>query len=490
MKFLVDASRLVQQDQGRKIEFLQCCYNASKAFKKAIFYNNENINAYLKYIESLVQQYKFKDAKVFLSKYSDRLSGKAEFYLLLSESLKGLHAYGLALHKINEAVRMIEKLGETIPSSINKKREILQKLQHRLNEREKKSQQDVTKQKFQVDKEIVPDSVTKGREIEQYNILSIDGGGIRGILPGIWLCELEKRTQKPIACLFDMVAGTSTGAILGASLTLPDPCKGPKYSADEIVKIYTNKGSEVFERRWTGYLPSSQLFRINLYESMYKEDGRFRVIKEYAGDARMSEALTDLVITAVNEHHNAETHLFTNNKKMKFEDHAITDVLMATSAAPTFFPAYSLNGVYYLDGGLQLNNPAEAAYGRAIDCGIDPKHIFMLSMGTGDCILDPLSPNVNRGALFFSYKLKDAALPGLSGNVDRSMHSNLKTQYKRWQTYFEEPFAMDDVSSESVKKLIDHAELFLEEQYASDDNSLNKVIEYLADKESRPRCTV
>ena len=482
MKYLIEASRfLAQEEQCSKIKLLKCYYKASKAFKEAISYDIENVDAYLKYVESLVQQYKFKDAKNFLLTHKDRLFNKAEFHLLLSESLKGLHSYDLALHKINEAIRIFERSSVTVPDSVCSKRYILQRMQKRLNEKETKS--------CLIDKKIVLDYITKRREVERYNILSVDGGGIRGVLPGIWLCELEKRTHKPIACLFDMVAGTSTGAILGASLTLPDTWKGPKYSADEIVKIYTNRGSEVFEKRWTNYLPTSQLFGINFYESQYKDDGRLRIIKEYAGDTRMSEALTDLVITAVNEHHNSETHLFTNNKGGKFEDHSIKDVLMATSAAPTFFPAYSIDDVYYLDGGLQLNNPAGAAYGQALTCGVDPNNMFMLSMGTGDCILDPLSPNVNRGALFYAYKLKDAALPGLSGNVDRDMRSNLKTQYKRWQTYFEEPFAMDDVSPEAVEKLIDHAELFLEEQDASDDNTFKKLIEYLSDYEKTPRPT-
>ena len=68
------------------------------------------------------------------------------------------------------------------------------------------------------------------RNSRPLRILSIDGGGIRGLLPVMVLAELERRTDKPIADMFDFIAGTSTGALLALGLTVPDEAGRPRYS--------------------------------------------------------------------------------------------------------------------------------------------------------------------------------------------------------------------------------------------------------------------
>ena len=85
-----------------------------------------------------------------------------------------------------------------------------------------------------------------------YNILSIDGGGLRGIIPAVWLNEIETRTRRPISHMFNMIAGTSTGAIIGSALSLPQSRNGtkkPKFSASDILEIYVDKGAQVFSNK-------------------------------------------------------------------------------------------------------------------------------------------------------------------------------------------------------------------------------------------------
>src|SRR5437763_10829280 len=79
-------------------------------------------------------------------------------------------------------------------------------------------------------------------------ILSIDGGGIRGVIAALVLAEIERRTGRPIADLFDLVAGTSTGGILAVGLTIPDGDGRPKYSAEDMVRLYEAHGAEIFHR--------------------------------------------------------------------------------------------------------------------------------------------------------------------------------------------------------------------------------------------------
>ena len=86
------------------------------------------------------------------------------------------------------------------------------------------------------------------RQSAPYRILSIDGGGIRGIIPAVILQEIEKRANKPICELFDYVAGTSTGSILATGLTVPDELQKnkPKFTASDLLKIYEEKGKIIF----------------------------------------------------------------------------------------------------------------------------------------------------------------------------------------------------------------------------------------------------
>lgn len=79
-------------------------------------------------------------------------------------------------------------------------------------------------------------------------ILSIDGGGIRGIIPAMVLAEIEARAQKPAAELFDLIAGTSTGGILAAALASPDQNGNPRWAAAELVDLYRTEGPHIFRR--------------------------------------------------------------------------------------------------------------------------------------------------------------------------------------------------------------------------------------------------
>ena len=77
-------------------------------------------------------------------------------------------------------------------------------------------------------------------------VLSIDGGGVRGIIPAIILAEIEKRTGKPIAGIFDLISGTSTGGILALGLTAPNENGKPKFTASDLVEFYETRLNDIF----------------------------------------------------------------------------------------------------------------------------------------------------------------------------------------------------------------------------------------------------
>ncbi|TMD99754.1 MAG: patatin, partial [Chloroflexi bacterium] len=87
-------------------------------------------------------------------------------------------------------------------------------------------------------------------------ILSIDGGGIRGIIPATVLSEIERRTGRHVAELFDVIAGTSTGGILACGLTLPDSAGHPARTAAELVRMYVDEGPRIFPHEFLGRIRS------------------------------------------------------------------------------------------------------------------------------------------------------------------------------------------------------------------------------------------
>src|SRR5580698_8425659 len=121
-------------------------------------------------------------------------------------------------------------------------------------------------------------------------ILSIDGGGIRGILPAMLLSEIEKRTARPIASLFDLIAGTSTGGILALGLSIPKSPHAPLYEASQLLEMFEREGAHIFSRGIIHTLAACG----NLRRAKYSVNGIEQVLLEYFGDSRLRDAATDV----------------------------------------------------------------------------------------------------------------------------------------------------------------------------------------------------
>src|SRR5690606_21248192 len=228
-------------------------------------------------------------------------------------------------------------------------------------------------------------------------ILSIDGGGIRGIIPGMFLVALEEKiksaTQNPDAHLidyFDFFAGTSTGGILVSILLCPDendPSK-QKYSAKDALDIYVEHGTNIFTAtRWRRFLS-----RFGLLSERYNDTVFKNVLEDYFGDCKLSELLKPCIITAYNIELR-KNHLFRQQKAIsngKSRDFYLRDVCRATSAAPTYFSVaeiFSLANTRYpqVDGGVFAHNPSLSALLEVIKSYNTYRinDIWILSLGTG-----------------------------------------------------------------------------------------------------------
>jgi patatin-like phospholipase/acyl hydrolase len=182
-------------------------------------------------------------------------------------------------------------------------------------------------------KYIKQDYIHRHTESEEFRILSIDGGGIRGIIPAYWACEIEKRAHKPLAYLFNMLAGTSTGGIIAAGLSFPDKDGiSPKYRAYELLDVYRHRGGEIFPQN--NWLKEKIDTVLSIFGSRYKDDGRKNLFIELLGKEKISSSLTELVVTTANEDCILSTHLFNrfDARYDEFFNDYYVDALMCTSA--------------------------------------------------------------------------------------------------------------------------------------------------------------
>lgn len=204
-----------------------------------------------------------------------------------------------------------------------------------------------------------------------HSILSLDGGGIRGIIPCTFLMEIEKRSGRPISELFDLISGTSTGGMLASGLATPGPDGKPKKSAADLMEVYMGpKGAQIFART----RPSLYHMIKQLWSAQFPYTNIEPVLAEEYGDVMLSEALTHLLITSYCTESKAPFYFRTSQARMyDNEDFPLRDVARSTSAAPTYFPpkrlAYGgesrgkhIEALSLIDGGVFANNPSVLAF--------------------------------------------------------------------------------------------------------------------------------
>lgn len=201
-------------------------------------------------------------------------------------------------------------------------------------------------------------------------ILCIDGGGIRGVFAVAILRAIEKEYNQPIAGMFDMIAGTSTGAIIAASATL-------EMDMGEVQESYIEYGEKIFTKQ------SKSGFLKSFYSDRYLRD----YIQDAFGETTLLDIKKPLLIPTVDiTHGNPFVHR-SNYGNAEQDDHSIKlwDVVLSSCSAPVFFPPNNINNNYLaIDGGLWANNPS-------LVCITEAQHYFkknlediqIMSIGTG-----------------------------------------------------------------------------------------------------------
>uniref|UniRef100_F6H013 Patatin n=1 Tax=Vitis vinifera TaxID=29760 RepID=F6H013_VITVI len=211
-------------------------------------------------------------------------------------------------------------------------------------------------------------------------ILSIDGGGIRGIIPGTILSFPEAELQKldgedaRIADYFDVIAGTSTGSLITAMLTAPNINNRPLFAAIDIQHFYLEHCPKIFPQNSCPFANIAAVIRA-LLGPRYNGKYLHSLVREKLGNIRLHQTLTKVVIPTFDIKLLQPT-IF-SSFKVKHDptiDASLSDICMGTSAAPTYLPAHLFETKDYaterartfnlIYGGVAANNPALIAMGE------------------------------------------------------------------------------------------------------------------------------
>ncbi|MDQ6745575.1 MAG: patatin-like phospholipase family protein [Actinomycetota bacterium] len=311
----------------------------------------------------------------------------------------------------------------------------------------------------------------RGNERRSKTILAIDGGGIRGIIPALVLADLEERTGRGVAECFDLIAGTSTGGIIALALTVPDENGHPRWRARDLVELYERQGSRIFSHELRKSLRGLGGMIHEKYEAVELE----RIVAEYCGEARLSQAVTEVLITAY-EVVARRPHFFDSAKARSdpAADFTMRHVARATSAAPTYFEPHNiartgeLDPLVLVDGGVYANNPAMCAWVEAERQGIDGD-VLLVSLGTGHLTRPFLYQDIRHwGLAQWARPMLDVVFDGVSKTIDYQLSELLGSdRYWRLQpTLTVARDDLDDVRPENIRALRGHAEQMIAERAA------------------------
>lgn len=207
---------------------------------------------------------------------------------------------------------------------------------------------------------------------KSFNILSLDGGGVRGLISSTVLSRLSKEFPDLIKNT-DMIIGTSTGGIMGMALA-------SGVEPDELTKLYSNHGKRLFASRgWWDRVSLDEALRAD-----YDNDGLKMITSTVFGKRQLKELGKNVIIVsydldAVKNERRMSKPKFFDSKDPEDGERLIKDVALATSAAPTYFPTYQ----GFIDGSIVANNPSDCGLVHVLKSGVPMTDIKLLSLGTG-----------------------------------------------------------------------------------------------------------
>lgn len=296
------------------------------------------------------------------------------------------------------------------------------------------------------------DQWTQKKEGE-LRILSIDGGGMKGVIPSQYLTRIEKQISDSILNYFDFITGTSTGGIIALSLA-------SGMSSKEILHLYEHEGNRIFGKK---------KYDKGLLQPVYSNHNLKKLLKEKFKDNKMRDAQTMLCIPSI-ENHNANPKVYKTPHRADYiydEDMLMWEVGLATSAAPIYFSAATIGeNETKIDGGLWANNPVLVGIAEGKRLGFDLNNIKILSLGTGSFY------NVNQerarkgGLKHWKTGLVDLAMQAQSKGAAHTAKYLLDDNLIRVNPKLSHSIPMDSTKREDIKTMYDEANQLFEQTFS------------------------
>ncbi len=284
-----------------------------------------------------------------------------------------------------------------------------------------------------------------------FKILSIDGGGIRGVYSAHILKRIEEEFKIKLHDYFDLIAGTSTGSIIAAAIA----CNIPLI---EIEKLYIEKGKKIFTKRKKIGIPCK-----GIWEPIYDNDELKKNLNEYFRNIKLEEVSKRLIIPSTDVY-NGEAFVAKSKYHQKFirdNNIKVVDAVLGSCSAPMYFKPHKIKDYLLADGGLWANNPSLVAVIEALKkCDQDLNDIKLLSIGTG--LYKPEFSNANKWGILNGWKNKKF-IDFIFSLQSQSAHNYTslllqEDQLKRINYESDIPQTLDD--SLQIDKLISKADAY------------------------------
>jgi predicted acylesterase/phospholipase RssA len=310
-------------------------------------------------------------------------------------------------------------------------------------------------------------------------ILSIDAGGVRGIIPATILAEVEARTGQPVCSLFDFLAGTSSGGMLVLALNCPatSGCARPLRSAKEVASLFHEWGNRAFGDKLSK--------KVQTIAEITSENGIEDMFREYFGDALLSDSIKPTIVTAF-DLTTAQPFFLNSAKAVRNvgDDFLMWQAARATTAVPPYFSPLRLSISHMpfrrareaclVDGSLFASNPAMCALAEARSLFPGEDDFLLISLGCGEArhAFLPVALRQNRRRIF------DYSSTAQSACVEYQMRAFLPRQrYIRIQAELEPGFdRIDDASEKNLLALQRKAR----ETIAGHQDVLDQLVDLLA----------
>lgn len=290
------------------------------------------------------------------------------------------------------------------------------------------------------------------------NIISIDGGGIRGLTPVLIIKELRSVLEEEKVNLLDLnlvLAGTSTGGIISSFLSVsPGLSKG---SIQTLEDLYSTRGKDIFKKR------SGLTTAFSLLRPKYPQEPLYEMLDHYLEaneqDLTLKSCFYPLVVPSYDVR-NGEVVVFKSRQvKLGYvQDVALRDVAMATSAAPTYFAPYQIGERMMVDGGIYLNNPTMAAVAEVIKhkdyykTTGDLSDLNVLSIGTGQYPPHTVESRAIWGQLQWVTKIIQIMMQGQVQATNYEAEQILQN-FTRINPYLDRAIALDDTSPQAIESM-------------------------------------